>query len=149
MLSVSGAAVILDQWTKYLSERSDESPRILWYGWNVFDLAAVHNSGMALGIDLWDGFPFVAIGIAVITGILLLTYSYRSLFLQRWYLPWAAGMVIGGITGNLIDRVTRGGEVLDFIAIGYFPVFNLADLFLCLGCLVLVRDMYRSSNSTK
>lgn len=58
----------------------------------------------------------------------------------------ALSFLIGGITGNLIDRIVRG-EVVDFLSFiisGYsFPIFNFADVFICLGSILLIFDIIR------
>ena len=48
---------------------------------------------------------------------------------------WALCLVLGGGIGNLIDRIFRGGNVVDFLEFGFFefPVFNLADIAVCIG----------------
>jgi len=137
----------LDQWTKYLVLRSAGIHLLQWSKWDIVSLQVVYNRGMALGIGLGRGFPFVGIGSLVIVAVVITTCMYRQEFMRFWYTPVVTGIVIGGIAGNLIDRMTRGGEVLDFIAILFFPVFNLADFFLVTGSLILIWRIYKSSNS--
>jgi signal peptidase II len=56
--------------------------------------------------------------------------------------------MLGGGIGNLVDRI-RTGEVTDFIAVGSFPVFNLADSALTVGCLILILWLIRSEFRAK
>lgn len=49
----------------------------------------------------------------------------------------ASGLIIGGGLANILDRIIQG-RVVDFIDLHFWPVFNLADLFICLGVAVLI-----------
>jgi signal peptidase II len=55
-------------------------------------------------------------------------------------LPVALGLLIGGAAGNLIDRI-RLGHVTDFIDPPYWPAFNLADTFICVGVAILLATL--------
>ena len=55
----------------------------------------------------------------------------------------ALGLVLGGAFGNVIDRIFRSpgflrGAVVDFVDVGFWPVFNLADSAITCGCLLLL-----------
>ena len=56
--------------------------------------------------------------------------------LRRTLLPVALGLLIGGSASNLLDRV-RLGHVTDFLDFRYWPAFNLADTFICVGVAIL------------
>ncbi|HSB02452.1 MAG TPA: signal peptidase II, partial [Anaerolineales bacterium] len=58
-----------------------------------------------------------------------------------WPLRLAMSMQMGGAIGNLIDRLTVG-RVTDFISIGTFPVFNIADSSISVGCVVLLLGVW-------
>jgi signal peptidase II len=51
------------------------------------------------------------------------------------------GLIVGGALGNLIDRIIYG-SVVDFISVGWFPVFNLADSAIVCGGILLVLWMF-------
>ena len=53
---------------------------------------------------------------------------------------WALCLVLGGGVGNMIDRVFRGGNVIDFLEFGFveFPVFNIADCAVCIGAALMI-----------
>jgi len=57
-------------------------------------------------------------------------------------------MQLGGATGNLIDRLLRG-RVTDFISLGNFPVFNVADSSITVGCVVLVLGVWWQERAAK
>ena len=50
---------------------------------------------------------------------------------------WAAGLVLGGAFANVVDRAV-GGTVVDFVDVGWWPSFNLADVWLTVGCVLLM-----------
>lgn len=83
--------------------------------------------------------------------------SSAAVLVLLWFGPrvntvgWAlmAGTALGGVTGNLIDRLTRApgfpaGQVVDFIQIPFnFPIFNLADSAICIVAALVVIQMAR------
>jgi signal peptidase II len=87
----------------------------------------IYNSGAAFSIGTHASLLFSILAIIAIAGIFIFMKSLTSL-------PWAAsmGLLLGGILGNLSDRLFRApyflrGEVIDWIKIPHWPVFNLAD----------------------
>ena len=96
----------------------------------VFHLTRVNNPGAAFGFFRGAGFflTFVtAASIALLSGYLLIKWD-RMARRQRW--GWM--LVIGGAFGNLYDRLFYG-HVIDFLDFRVWPVFNLADSFVCVG----------------
>jgi len=94
----------------------------------------VQNSGIAFGL-----FARSTAVVIVLTGIAILwmlAYFARS-GARHPVLPVALGLVIGGSSSNLVDRV-RLGFVTDFIDLRWWPAFNLADSFIVIGVLVLL-----------
>ncbi|MGN6558261.1 MAG: signal peptidase II [Solirubrobacterales bacterium] len=92
-----------------------------------------HNQGVAFGLAGGAG-----TGLVLVTVIALGVIGY--LFARNPTRPgmWVAvGLVAGGAIGNLADRI-RAGAVTDFIAVGSWPPFNLADVAITLGVLLLV-----------
>lgn len=106
------------------------------------------NDGIAFGIDLpmW-----LQIGGSLI--ILFLLYQIGSDFIARKGEPsgfesWLLGTVLGGGIGNLLDRMVNG-YVVDFIVLRPFPVFNIADIGITVGLVLLFGTMWLSSRETK
>jgi signal peptidase II len=129
---VVGAAIFADQLTKFLVRRDIGLYRQvhvvgpLWF-------RHVRNTGIAFGLFA-SATPIVIVVTALIV-VWLLAFFARS-GARHPILPAALGLVIGGSLSNLVDRV-RVGHVTDFVNIGSFPAFNLADSFITLGVLVL------------
>ena len=123
----------LDQATKWLIVRSisPEEPRTVISGF--FSLVNWRNTGAAWGI--FQHYNFVLTTISVLT-VLALCLFRRSFRLGRPGPRLALGLIIGGVIGNLIDRV-RLGSVIDFLYfyVGpyHWPAFNVADSSICIG----------------
>ena len=92
------------------------------------------NSGTAFGL-FPDQTLFLVLGSIVGIGVLLLVF--RKHLFASLPLRLALGMQVGGAAGNLVDRV-RLGEVTDFIDVGAWPVFNVADASVVIGIAVIV-----------
>ena len=92
-----------------------------------------HNSGVAFGAFSGGGLLVVAL-VVVALGALLF-YFVTHLDKRLIWLP--TGMLLGGSVGNIVDRV-RDGYVTDFIKLPAWPEFNVADMSITLGVLVLL-----------
>jgi signal peptidase II len=68
-------------------------------------------------------------------------YYYPQVSKKDWPLRLAMSMQLGGAIGNLIDRLTIG-HVTDFLSVGTFPVFNIADASISVGCVVLLLGVW-------
>lgn len=96
-------------------------------------LVHVRNSGVAFGFFAGGGWLLVLVGVAALTALLAFfaTHVHRPL---AW-LP--TGLLIGGAAGNLLDRLLDGA-VTDFVKLPHWPAFNVADVAITLGVVVLV-----------
>lgn len=109
---------------------------------DFFVLDKVTNEGAAF--SFFSGYVFVL----VLISILILYYVNKSIINDIRSKTGILGvsMLIGGILGNLFDRVFYG-KVIDFLSFnifGYmFPVFNLADTFICVGVGLLIIEFLR------
>jgi len=124
--------LLLDQLTKAAALASiapDERRSFLL----ILDLVNVRNTGVAFGVLSGGGWLVPALSLAAMLGILV-WFALRPVRPMAW-LP--AGMVIGGALGNLIDRL-RLGAVTDFLKLPGWPAFNLADMAITAGVILLV-----------
>lgn len=159
LLPLAAFFIILDQLTKFLVLRS--MPVGLY--WN-FDgtpagneiipgflyLVHIHNPGAAWGIMAGMSFWLALLGIAA---VIVIIACHRHLELQRPYNQIAFGLLIGGIVGNVIDRL-RSGQVVDFIDVrlwGDFrwPAFNVADSCITVGVILYLIATLRASPDRK
>lgn len=144
----AGAVIGLDQWIKILV-RHELAFGEIWSPWQWLTPYAriVHwrNSGAAFGMLQGFGDVFTILAIVVAVAIL---YYYPQVTRQDWSLRLALGLQLGGALGNLIDRLTQG-YVTDFISVGRFPVFNIADSSISIGVAVLVVGLWIKERQEK
>jgi signal peptidase II len=97
-----------------------------------------YNRGAAFGIFQQGNMVFTVLAFIVIGAII---YYYPQISAADWPLRLAMSMQLGGALGNLLDRLTIG-HVTDFISVGTFPVFNIADASISVGCVVLLLGVW-------
>ena len=102
----------------------------------------VRNTGVAFG-QLQDGGAIVAIVITLAIAALLAYFARHARRRVMW-LP--TGMLLGGALGNVIDRV-REGAVVDFVKLPYWPAFNVADVAITFGVIVLLFVMEKDDGA--
>lgn len=137
ILWLSFAIAVLDQATKYLVQCRFHVGDFVPVIPRLFDLHYVRNTGAAWG--MFSGFSHWLVLVSVVMLIVLVVF-------RRWIMSdstahrFATALMIGGIVGNLVDRV-RLGYVVDFLdfywleRLGphHFPAFNVADSAICVG----------------
>lgn len=137
LFGVAAVIIILDQWTKYLV-RTNLPLGGIWSPWEwLLPYARVvhwNNTGAAFG--MLQGFNLVFTLLAVFVAGLIV-YYYPRISPQDWPLRAALCLQLGGALGNLVDRLTSG-QVTDFISVGSFAVFNIADASITVGVIVLL-----------
>lgn len=92
------------------------------------------NPGIAFGIRLPGAVQSILIACAMVFVLFLALRSGRRPFTQVSY-----GLIVGGALGNLIDRL-NDGYVTDFIRVGLFPIFNIADSCITVGVAFLLAE---------
>src|SRR4029077_4971861 len=133
---VAAAAVAVDQLTKWWAVDALANRTITVVG--PVRLALSHNTGGAFGLGA--GFsPFVAL--AVVALVIVLVSVGRAVASPAVAVD--IGLVTGGAIGNLADRLFRSpgllrGAVVDFVDLRWWPVFNVADVAITVGCILLV-----------
>ena len=143
---VAGLIIALDQWTKSLVRTLPLGGTWLPSGWEtLYPYARIvhwYNTGAAFGSFQGFGLIFAVLAF-VVAGLII--YYYPQVDDRDWWLKLAMGMQLGGALGNVIDRLTLGnlatlttGPVTDFISVGNFAVFNVADASISVGVAVLV-----------
>jgi signal peptidase II len=134
-LLVAAAIVTIDQLTKHwaVDSLSDgRSRHVVWtLQWNL-----AYNTGMAFSRGRGLG-PVIAL-LALLVVIVLVVSTAR---VESPTARVAAGLLIGGALGNLVDRVFRGrgwlhGAVIDFIDVQWWPIFNVADIAVSAGAVL-------------
>jgi signal peptidase II len=119
---------------------------------DYFSWTLAYNTGAAFSFlsDAagWQRWFFAAIAVAV--SVVLVVWLKRLKPGESW-LALALALVLGGALGNLVDRVVFG-HVVDFILLHwqhrwYFPAFNVADMAITGGAILLALDMFKSEKS--
>lgn len=128
--SVAAVVVAVDQVTKSWAVRrlSQGDIHVVW----KLDLQLTYNSGASFGLA--RGWAPI-IGAVAVSVVVILLASVRHV--RSDALTVALGLVIGGALGNLADRIVRGhhGAVVDFIALHFWPTFNVADSCVVVGAI--------------
>lgn len=112
---------------------------------NFFSIRFAHNTGAAFSI-LSDSRVLLAfIGIAALIGLI---FYIRSLEIIDNIDAFSYALLIGGITGNLIDRIIYG-YVIDYLSFNfgdyYFPIFNFADICIVLAVIIILIKTIKES----
>lgn len=99
-----------------------------------FRLTHIHNTGAAFGIFQGQSLPLTILAlVGVGTLLFLVLFMYRRFYLLETARgKLSLGLILGGTVGNLIDRISFG-YVIDFIDIGIWPAFNIADSSVVIG----------------
>ncbi|MFO7929188.1 MAG: signal peptidase II [Candidatus Humimicrobiaceae bacterium] len=105
----------------------------------VLLITHVKNSGASFG--LFQGYANILAIISVIA-IILIIFIKIYLKFDSYFYNIALGFILGGAIGNLIDRVVYG-EVVDFLNLVYWPVFNIADSFIIIGFGIVIIFLFK------
>ncbi|NMC45865.1 MAG: signal peptidase II [Chloroflexi bacterium] len=150
LLILAGVIIILDQYTKNLV-RANLNYGEVWTPWEwLMPYARVvhwYNTGVAFGMFQGMGLLFTFLPLVV---VILILIFYSRLAGENWWLRVAIGLELGGAIGNLIDRIMIG-HVTDFISVGNFAVFNVADASITVGVAVMLIALWQEEkkNSPK
>ncbi|MBR1760985.1 MAG: signal peptidase II [Schwartzia sp.] len=144
-LVISSLLVAADQAVKFFvvsSMRLGESIPVMA---GIFHVTYIENPGAAFGMFANQRWAFIVAGVAV---ILAAVAMYRRLIRESAMVRWGAALLLGGAAGNLIDRV-RLGRVIDFLDFRVWPVFNIADIGICVGVACLIYALTRDGEKEK
>lgn len=150
-LFIMAVVLLIDQFTKRLVET-----RIPLYGeWapfpalaEVFRITHTANTGAVFGLFQGSGMFFAVLAVIVAGAIVYFNFTLPG---GQWVLRLALGLQLAGALGNLVDRL-RQGHVTDFIDIGPWYIFNVADMAIVSGVIlfsvVLLRDGWEEKPSS-
>lgn len=139
---ISIVAVVADQATKRIISGSLDMYERYPVLPGFFDLTRLHNTGAAWG--MLSNHPEILALVSIVMFILLVVFRRRILSNTTSH-RWAYGLLIGGIVGNMIDRV-KYGYVVDFLDffVGdwHYPAFNIADSCICVGVGIYIASSF-------
>lgn len=132
LLQLAVLVFLADQFSKFLVREflvlADSFP-----DQGFFRITHTYNTGSAFGLFRDQNGPLILVSVI---GITILVFIYRSQSRPSKVLRLSLALQLGGAAGNLLDRL-RLGHVTDFLDVGSWPVFNLADASIVTGLLML------------
>ncbi len=129
-------SVALDQLTKFLVLENIAMYEVVPVIPGFFHFTYIENKGAAFGMLADHRWVFLVISTVAIAAFVLYIVKYKP---RDLLLRISASFIVGGGIGNMIDRCARG-SVVDFIDVEFmeFYVFNVADMFVCVGCGLMI-----------
>lgn len=119
----------------YLGNPEEQKSIVIIDGY--FRFVTVFNRGAVAGVASGKTTFLIVISAFAVVFLLWLFATSRS---EQWYMQISVGMLLAGALGNAYDRIFNQGQVVDFIEINLhfppanpWPVFNIADILLCVG----------------
>lgn len=138
---ISFAVALIDQISKLIIINLltlNESIKIIT---NFFYITYLQNTGVAFGLEV--GKRSVLIGFSVVALMVIIKWLLSDDQLKNKE-KWGFALLIGGVIGNLVDRIFYGYVIdwLDFYFFNYnYPVFNIADLAIVSGAVLIILGM--------
>ncbi|MFC7373851.1 signal peptidase II [Brachybacterium sp. GCM10030267] len=139
MAAVAAVIAVADQITKAWAEHNLTELEPQPFLGEVLQLTLLYNSGAAWGMGAGITPVVTCLQMVIVIGVLIFAVrAVRSL----WY-TLALGLILGGALGNIHDRLLRDpgpfrGEVVDFLELPNWPVFNVADMGVVGGAILIV-----------
>lgn len=146
IIGIAAIIFALDQASKFLVVKYiplGES----WSFWpalaRLFQFTFITNTGAAFGMFPQLGTIFLGIAIVVMIGLPIL---FHQLPTENLWVRMSVGLLLGGAMGNGIDRILRS-YVVDFVDIGFWPIFNIADISIITGVCILTYCLWEEENA--
>ncbi len=147
---VAGILIVLDQISKAYIRANFIEGVTMWAPWPWLlpyaRILYVTNTGVAFGMFKNMGLIFAILASIVAVAII---YYYPRIPARDWVLRLALGFQLAGALGNLIDRILFQGRVTDFISVGDFPVWNVADASITVGVGILLLGVWLQERRQK
>lgn len=146
LAAVAGVVLLLDRVTKGWVVGNLTPHEIVPVWGDFFRLTYTHNFGAAFGINVGQYSRVFFLTLALLAlGVLM--YLFVNTPSGRRLRLWALSLITGGALGNIIDRIRYEAGVVDFLDVGVgsvrWPVFNVADMAVSVGAVLLVITFYR------
>ena len=130
--------LVADQYAKMLVAANFELGQSTEFIKGILDFTYIHNTGGAWG--MLSGYTWLLVSMTLVIMLvciaLLMRYGVKNKLIF-----WSLILVLSGGVGNMIDRIFRDGEVIDFLHFAFFksfPVFNIADIAIVIGAGLLM-----------
>ncbi len=140
------AIVMLDQLTKFIAQQTLPPYQPVPVLGDFFRLTYIYNPGAAFGLHIGSASRYVFLGLTVACVAVLLSWFRGTPSTNRLRLT-AISLVTAGALGNFIDRIRSSRGVIDFLDFGLadlrWPVFNVADIGVTIGAILLAISLWR------
>lgn len=146
--------VVIDQLTKFYIDSNFVLYQSLEVISGYFNITYIRNSGVAFGIlssfkGIVSQIIFIFISLIAISAIIII---YRGTDDKMIFSRISLSLILSGAIGNMIDRIFRGGEVIDFFDFHWksyhWPAFNIADSCITIGVILLMITMIKNKQLT-
>ncbi len=104
---------------------------------DYFYITYVVNPGAAFGIFEHQRLFFIIVALLFVAAIV---FFREKILKENTLFQWGVGLLMGGAIGNLYDRL-QNGLVIDFFDFRFWPVFNIADVAICIGAALIMFDV--------
>lgn len=139
LIIITAIILFIDQLTKFLILNLLDNSKILIP--SLLEIEIIKNKGIAFGLN--NGNLRNIIITIVILVVIIFVIKKQLKYINKNMLIFL-GLILGGGLGNLVDRFLRGG-VVDFIKVSTFPIFNIADIFIVIGSMLLIIYIFKFS----
>lgn len=132
MVLITFSLLLVDQITKILATNLLDKPvKVLG---DFLTLEKTFNPGIAFGIEIH---PQLILLLSIIIILFVLRVAKEEVNFEKQESRWAFSLIMAGACGNIIDRLMEG-EVIDFISFNFWPAFNIADVCIVAGVIVII-----------
>lgn len=140
LIWLAALVVLLDQLTKNIVVRLMTEGQSIPILPNIFHLTYILNPGAAFGMFAHNRTFFIGVGVLV---LVLVWWLHRDILAEPWCVRVGTALFVGGAVGNLIDRAASG-LVVDFFDFRIWPIFNVADIAICVGVGLIIWNLLRT-----
>ena len=136
---IAGSVLLLDQFVKSVIQQKMQEGLSIPVLPGIFHITYILNPGAAFGLFEEQQWLFILVAVLLVLGVAVL---FRQLLQQPPVMRFGAALLVGGALGNLMDRI-RLGKVVDFWDFRIWPIFNVADIAICVGVGLILLAMFK------
>ena len=136
---IAGSVLLLDQFVKSVIQQKMQEGLSIPVLPGIFHITYILNPGAAFGLFEEQQWLFILVAVLLVLGVAVL---FRQLLQQPPVMRFGAALLVGGALGNLMDRI-RLGKVVDFLDFRIWPIFNVADIAICVGVGLILLAMFK------
>jgi len=129
------AVFVFDRVSKYYIQTNMDLNNSISVIEGLFSITYIQNTGAAFSVLQGKTIVLILIQVFVILSIFVYVFVKKNSL--HWTLKVSLAFIVGGGVGNLFDRISYG-YVVDFLHFHFWPIFNIADISVCIGCGLLI-----------